>query len=150
MADDHDPLADAIAASGRSLAVAESLTGGLLSNRFARLPGAADWFRGGVVAYCRPVKEELLGIGEAPVVSEAAARSMARGAASVLGADVALAVTGVGGPDPQDGLEPGTVWIALHRPDGDDLAERHVFKGDPAAVVEQTCGAASRLLLRGI
>jgi nicotinamide-nucleotide amidase len=147
---DDDALVEAIERSGRSIAVAESLTGGLLSNRLARLPGAADWFRGGVVAYSRAVKEDLLGIGDAPVVSERAARAMARHAASLLGADVGVAVTGVGGPDPQDGLPAGTVWIALHRPDGDDLAEEHAFAGDPVDVVEQTCAAAGRLLQRGL
>jgi nicotinamide-nucleotide amidase len=148
--DADEELAAAIERSGRSLAVAESLSGGLLSNRFARLPDAADWFRGGIVAYCRPVKEDLLDIGDVPVVSEAAATAMATHAASILGADVGLAVTGVGGPDPEDGLEPGTVWIALYRPDGDDLAERHVFAGNPAEVVEQTCAAACGLLTRSL
>jgi nicotinamide-nucleotide amidase len=147
---DDDALVEVIERSGRSIAVAESLTGGLLANRFARLPGASDWFRGGVVAYSRSVKEDLLGIGDAPVVSESAARAMAAHAAAVLGADVALAVTGVGGPDPQDGLPAGTVWIALHRPGGDDLAEEHAFAGDPAEVVDQTCEAAGRLLRRAL
>src|SRR5688572_4998019 len=96
---------------GSTVAVAESLTGGMLSSRLARREGASDWFRGGVVAYSRLTKERLLGIGDVPVVSEAAARAMAENVARLLSADLAVAVTGVGGPDPEDGVPPGTVWI---------------------------------------
>jgi nicotinamide-nucleotide amidase len=127
------------------VAVAESLTGGLLCSRFARQEGASDWFRGGVVAYTRMTKERLLDIGDAPVVSEAAARAMAAHVAELLSADVAVAVTGVGGPDPEDGIPPGTVWIALHSV---GRAEAHLFHfdGDPTAVCDQTCDAAEALL----
>lgn len=130
---------------GPTVAVAESLTGGLLCSRLARREGAAEWFRGGVVAYTRLTKERLLDIGDAPVVSEAAARSMAAHVAELLSADVAVAVTGVGGPDPEDGIPPGTVWIARC---GDGGTEAHLFHfdGDPTAVCDQTCDAAEALL----
>ena len=74
-----------LVAKGWSLAVAESLTGGLLADRAARLPNAARWFRGGLVAYHADVKRDLLGIGDAPPVSEASARSMAANVARLLG-----------------------------------------------------------------
>jgi nicotinamide-nucleotide amidase len=128
-----------------TVAVAESLTGGLLCSRFARQEGASDWFRGGVVAYARMTKERLLDIGDAPVVSEAAARAMAAGVAELLSADVAIAVTGVGGPDPEDDIPPGTVWIARYR-GGETEAHLLRFDGDPAAVCDQTCDAAEALL----
>lgn len=133
------------ASSRGSVAVAESLTGGLLCSRFARQEGASAWFRGGVVAYARMTKERLLDIGDAPVVSEAAARSMAVNVAELLSADVAIAVTGVGGPDPEDDILPGTVWIAMYSA-GETEAHLFRFDGDPTAVCTQTCDAAETLL----
>jgi nicotinamide-nucleotide amidase len=70
-------------------------------------------FRGGIVSYASEVKFELLGVPEGPVVSAPAAEAMAVGARRVLGADVGLAVTGVAGPDWQDGERPGTVYVGL-------------------------------------
>jgi len=98
---------------GMSLAVAESLTGGLMAARLTAVPGASAWFRGGVVSYASDVKRSVLGVGDGPVVSEAAAAEMAAGVARVLGADVAVAVTGVAGPDEQEGQPVGTVWVGL-------------------------------------
>jgi PncC family amidohydrolase len=92
-------LVEGLTRRGWTLAVAESLTGGLLADHFARLPEAGSWFRGGIVAYAEGVKRSLLDIGDAPVVSEGAARAMAETAARLLGAEVAVAVTGVGGPE---------------------------------------------------
>jgi len=106
---DADQVGAALKRSGRTLAVAESLTGGLLASVFARASGSSEWFRGGVVAYSSAVKHDLLDVPEGPVVSAAAARAMASGAGRLLGADVAVAVTGVGGPGQQDGEPPGTV-----------------------------------------
>lgn len=128
-----------------TVAVAESLTGGLLCSRLARREGASDWFRGGVVAYARMTKERLLDIGDAPVVSEAAARSMAAHVAELLSADVAIAVTGVGGPAPEDGIAPGTVWIASYGA-GETEAQLFRFDGDPTAVCDQTCDVAEIIL----
>jgi nicotinamide-nucleotide amidase len=98
---------------GLTLALAESLTGGLMASRVTAIPGASRWFRGGIVSYASEVKRDLLDVGEGPVVSETAAAEMATGAARVLGADVGLAVTGVAGPDEQDGQPVGTVWVGL-------------------------------------
>jgi len=96
-----------------SLAVAESLTGGLVGSRLTAVPGASDWFRGSLVVYASEAKRSLLGVGDGPVVSESAATEMASGAASTLGADVGLSLTGVAGPTEQDGQPVGTVWIGL-------------------------------------
>ena len=109
---DADLVGAALKHSGRTLAVAESLTGGLLASAFARASGSSEWFRGGIVAYSSVVKYDLLDVPRGPVVSEVAAVAMARGAGRLLEADVAVAVTGVGGPDPQDGEPNGTVWVA--------------------------------------
>jgi nicotinamide-nucleotide amidase len=134
-------LTDRVQRSGLQVAVAESLTGGLLASRLARLEGASDWFRGGVVAYAAGVKHDLLGVGPVPVVSERAALEMAAGVRALLGADLALGVTGVGGPGDQDGHPPGTVWIAVDVR-GRAHAELHRFAGDPQEVCTATCTAA--------
>jgi len=100
-------------ARGSSLAVAESLTGGLLGARITAVPGASDVFRGAVVAYASDVKHGVLGVPSGPVVSAGAARAMAEGARRVLGADVGLATTGVAGPTEQEGRPAGTVFLGL-------------------------------------
>ena len=109
---------------GLTVAVAESLTGGLVASRMVGVPGASDWFRGGVVAYDSDVKVDLLGVPEGPVVSEAAAMAMADGVRRLLGADVGLSTTGVAGPTEQEGQPPGTVWLGLAL--GDDVDAVHV------------------------
>ncbi|MDE0237578.1 MAG: competence/damage-inducible protein A [bacterium] len=103
---------DALRSRGWTLALAESLTGGLIGSRLTAVPGASDVFRGGLVSYASDVKFDLLDVPEGPVVSEEAVTAMAHGAAKLLGADCAIAVTGVAGPDPLDGEDPGTVWMA--------------------------------------
>jgi nicotinamide-nucleotide amidase len=142
---DAELVGAALRNRGRTLAVAESLTGGLLASTFARAPGASEWFRGGVVAYASAVKHDLLDVPGGPVVSKAAAVAMARGAARLLAADVALAVTGVGGPDPQDGEPPGTVWTATW-PDQLGAAVLLRLSGSPESICEQVCTQAVRLL----
>ena len=119
------------------LGVAESLTGGLVVQALARAEGSSDWLRGGVVAYARDVKHELLGVTDDKVVSDQSAREMAAATRRLLRADIAVAVTGVGGPESQDGEPPGTVWIAVDS-GGHQLAELHRFAGDPSEV----CGSA--------
>lgn len=98
---------------GWTLGLAESVTGGLVASRIVSVPGASRWFRGAVVAYASEVKFGVLGVPEGPVVSEEAAAAMASGARRVLGADVGLGVTGVAGPDTQDGQDVGTVFLGV-------------------------------------
>ena len=98
---------------GRTLAVAESLTGGLLASRLVAVPGASAWFRGGIVSYASDVKHDLLEVPPGPVVSEAAAVAMADAVRRRLGADVGVSTTGVAGPTEQDGQPAGTVWLGL-------------------------------------
>lgn len=110
---EHSVL-EQLRARGLTLGVAESLTGGMIGSRICDVAGASDVFRGSVVAYASDVKFSVLDVPEGPVVSGEAAAAMAEGARRVLGADVAVAVTGVAGPDPQEGLAPGTVFVGLH------------------------------------
>jgi nicotinamide-nucleotide amidase len=98
---------------GFTVAVAESLTGGLVASRMVSVPGSSDWFRGGVVAYASEVKHDVLDVPEGPVVSEAAAMAMADGVRRLLGADIGLSTTGVAGPTDQEGHPPGTVWLGM-------------------------------------
>jgi nicotinamide-nucleotide amidase len=98
---------------GKTVAVAESVTGGLVSSRMVAVPGASGWFRGAIVSYASEVKFDLLGVPEGPVVSSDAAAAMAAGVADRLGADVGLAITGVAGPEIQDGQSVGTVFVAV-------------------------------------
>lgn len=123
-----DELVGRLIARGWSVAVAESLTGGLVVSSLVSVPGASAAVRGGIVAYATPLKHTLLGVDAALLAAEGAAhpdvaRQMAAGvreAAAVDGeaADVGIATTGVAGPTPQDGRAVGTVHIAVATPDG--------------------------------
>jgi nicotinamide-nucleotide amidase len=95
------------------LGLAESITGGLVASRLVSVPGTSEVLKGGVVAYMTDVKRSVLGVTAEKVVSEECARQMAAGARRVIGADVGLGVTGVAGPDEQEGQPPGTVFFGL-------------------------------------
>jgi nicotinamide-nucleotide amidase len=109
---------DALRARGETLAVAESLTGGLLAARITDVPGASAAFRGGVVTYATDAKASLLGVPAGVLdahgaVSAETAAAMASGARELLGASYGLALTGVAGPDEQEGKPVGTVYLGL-------------------------------------
>ena len=128
-----------------TVAVAESLTGGKVACHLAAAPEASQWFRGGVVAYSAEVKHDVLGVPAGPVVSESCAEAMATGVAKLLDATLAVATTGVGGPGPQDGEAPGTVWLAVASEHGVTAQLQH-FAGEPPDVLDQTVRHALRLL----
>jgi nicotinamide-nucleotide amidase len=109
--------------SGRHLALAESFTGGLIASRIVAVPGASRWFRGGVVAYASDTKQKILGIASEAVVSAQAAAQMAEGALELFEAEVAVATTGVAGPDPEEGHPPGTAFVGIAFSAGDSTAE---------------------------
>ena len=153
-----------IAMQGRTLATAESITGGQLGSTITAIPGASQIFRGGVVAYATDLKSSLLGVSDSLLADGGAVQAqvaleMATGVAVKLDADFGLAVTGVAGPTSQDGHLPGTVFVAcvmrdeqgsvidsvvdeLHLiPNGDDPRESR------DQVREETVAAALELLL---
>nr|WP_066463871.1 CinA family protein [Sanguibacter suarezii] len=137
--------------AGRSLAVAESLTGGMLAATLVDVPGASSVFRGAVVAYATDLKSALLGVDPALLDSRGAvdpevALQMAAGVRDRLGADVGVATTGVAGPDPQDGQPPGTVFVAVDVRGGLSQVRALVLDGDRAAVRAATVQAALALL----
>ena len=142
-------VADGARERGRTIAVAESLTSGRLLSELGQGEAASEWLRGGVVAYATEVKHEVLRVSDGPVVSARCAEEMAAGVARLLSADVAVSTTGVGGPDPEEGREPGTVYLGwwCHGRAGSEL---HTFDGDPAQVLEDTVAAALVLLARTV
>jgi nicotinamide-nucleotide amidase len=111
-------IIDLLRRRGLTVAVAESLTGGLLVAELVSVPGASAVVRGGVVAYATELKATLLGVPEpllaehGPVHPDVAA-AMADGVRSRLGASIGISTTGVAGPDPQDGHAPGEVWVGF-------------------------------------
>jgi nicotinamide-nucleotide amidase len=133
-----------------TLGVAESLTGGLIASRLVNVPGASAWFRGGVVAYHEQVKFDVLGVPVGPVVSEKAAAAMAEGVRRVTGSDVGLGITGVAGPDEQEGVAPGTVFVGLSRPDGTTEARELHLPGDRERVRQYGSISALDLLRRAL
>jgi PncC family amidohydrolase len=117
----------------QSVAVAESCTAGLLASEIAAIPGCGDWFAGGVVAYHSTVKFQLLGVPEGPVISADAAMAMARGVRELLGTDIGISITGVAGPDTEEGQPVGTVFIGVDGPAGSHAVSL-VIEGDPDRV----------------
>jgi nicotinamide-nucleotide amidase len=112
-----------------TLGLAESVTGGMIASRICDMPGASAVLRGAIVSYASEVKFDVLGVPEGPVVNEPTVRAMVEGVCRVLKADVGIAVTGVAGPGPQDGEEPGVVWMATSV-DGEVHATRAKFPFD--------------------
>jgi nicotinamide-nucleotide amidase len=129
-----------------TLGLAESVTGGLIASRLVGVPGASDWFRGGVVSYASQVKFQVLGVDDGPVVTETAARQLALGAQRVLGASIGLSVTGVAGPDEQDGQPVGTVFVGLAFVDGSTEVVRLKLPGDRERVRQYSTIGALNLL----
>ena len=134
---------------GLTLALAESVTGGLVSGRLTQIAGASDVFRGAVVSYASDVKHEVLHVSPGPVVSEAAAAQMAQGAKDLLGADVGLALTGVAGPDQQDGQPVGTLCVAVVLPDGQVHTKTFALPGQREQM-RQMSVISSLDMLRGL
>jgi nicotinamide-nucleotide amidase len=122
--------------SGRSFAVAESCTGGLVSALLTDVPGSSDYFLGGVVSYANSAKERFLGVSPETLekygaVSEQTAREMAEGARNRFGSDVAAAITGIAGPDGGTPEKPvGTVWFAVSDRGGAIRTKNRRFWGD--------------------
>ena len=148
-ADEFAGLATEIArramAAHLTVAAAESLTSGAITNALGAAPEASEWLRGGVVAYAESVKREVLGVTTDDITSAQCARELATGVAQLLDADAAIAVTGVGGPEPADGERAGSVYTAVTV--RGDIRDAHFqVDGDPSEVVHRTVRAALELL----
>ena len=137
----------ALVVRGVRLATAESCTGGWIAKTITDIPGSSDWFDGGVVSYSNTSKMFLLGVPEETLkahgaVSEQAVRAMAEGARERFAASLAVAVSGIAGPDGGSPAKPvGTVFFAWATPAGTTVAKRH-FTGGREAVRRQTVALA--------
>jgi nicotinamide-nucleotide amidase len=140
-----------LAAAGLRISTAESCTGGWIAKTLTDVPGSSAWFGTGLVCYSNDAKITLLGVAasdlaEHGAVSESVVRAMARGALERAPADVAVAVSGIAGPDGGTAAKPvGTVWIgwAWRTGTGVQVAARaHLFAGDRDAVRRQAVAAA--------
>lgn len=146
-------LGEACRRRGWTLAVAESCTGGGVGEAITRAPGSSAWFDRGFVTYSNEAKTDLLGVkpetlGGHGAVSEATAREMVQGALSQSRADLAVAVTGIAGPDGGSAARPvGLVWFAWAGIDGPERAEFRIFGGDRAAIRREAVAEALRGLL---
>lgn len=138
-------------AEGLTLAVAESCTGGLLSDRLTNVAGASDYLRGGIVAYCNQVKQDLLGVPEAMLeehgaVSGAVAQRMAEGVRERLNTDIGLSTTGIAGPKGGTPEKPvGSVWIGIAT-SLTTAAHHFVFTSDRLFNKDRTCTEALNIL----
>lgn len=135
-----------------TLAVAESLTGGLVGARLSAVAGASLTFRGGVIAYATEVKESLLGVDGALLAREGAvhqdvAEQMAVGVCQLVDAVYGLALTGVAGPDWQDGKPPGTLHVAVAAPSGVVATALRLSTRDRSGIRDAATEAALDLLL---
>ncbi len=138
-------------AAGHTLAVAESLTGGLLAAALTDIPGSSAAFRGGVVSYATEVKASLLGVDAEMLATHGAvyppvAAAMAAGVRTRLGASYGLATTGVAGPDPACGQSVGTVHVAVSDPD-DTVVRTLALAGGRQEIRTLTVEAVLGLLL---
>lgn len=128
-------VAALVLVKGWRLATAESCTGGGISHAITTMAGSSQWFAGGVISYANDVKEKLLKVPQTMLlqhgaVSKPVARAMAQGVRTLLNTDIAVAVTGIVGPDGGSAEKPvGTVWIAWSVAAG-TTARRFQFRGD--------------------
>ena len=137
-------------ASGRTLSVAESCTGGMISHLITSVPGASAYYLGSVTSYAVSVKERVLGVPAETVerygvVSGEVAAAMAEGVRRVTGSDYAVATTGLAGPDGDEFNPVGTVWIGVAGPGG-TKSVRRLFKNDRKRNIERFSAAALDLL----
>ncbi|GAB2689072.1 hypothetical protein GCM10027194_24110 [Thalassiella azotivora] len=154
IADLAEEVADLAGRHDLGVAAVESLTGGAVSSALSAAPSSAQWYRGTVVAYSPRVKYELMGVPEGPVVTEECARCLVTSGARLLLADAAVAVTGVGGPDDEEGHPPGTVWFGVTAGQGVSVTLEHLgtdasdgSERDPEEIVHVTTIRALELLV---
>jgi nicotinamide-nucleotide amidase len=144
-------ILETLAARAETVAVAESLTGGLLAATLVDVPGASAVFRGGFILYATDLKHRLGGVSrdllhERGPVDPEVALSMAVGARNACAADWGLSTTGVAGPEPVGGLPAGIAYVACHGPLAYGATRRLRLSGDRPAIRRAVVGAALDLL----
>ena len=145
-------LGAALRAAGKTIACAESCTGGLVTSRLTDIPGSSDYVMGSVVSYTNDIKERLVGVRHETLaahgaVSPETAREMADGIRRVIRTDLGLGITGIAGPGGGTAAKPvGLVYIAVSSEKGTRVTENH-FSGTRTEVKQQTSDAALALAL---
>jgi PncC family amidohydrolase len=153
---DAHKIVEALSTAGKTLAVAESCTGGLLAASIVDVPGASAIFKGGIVSYSNEIKAGVLGVPQTILdqhgaVSSECAGAMAEGALTLLKTDIACSTTGIAGPGGATPAKPvGTVWFGVARKNGPTSTRLFLFKGDRASIRAQSVAAAQRLILEAI
>ena len=137
---------------GKTLATAESCTGGGIGQALTAVPGASEVYKGGIISYCNEIKHKLLDVpvntlAEFGAVSAPVAEAMAKGARSALNADIAVSVTGLAGPSGDEFGNPvGTVFIG-YADEKNAISRHYLFSGDRDAIRKQAVYAALELIL---
>ena len=140
---------------GKTLATAESCTGGGIGQTLTAVPGASEVYKGGIISYCNEIKHKLLDVpdctlAEFGAVSAPVAEAMAQGARNALNADVAVSVTGLAGPSGDAFGNPvGTVFIG-YADERITLSRHYLFSGDRDAIRKQAVDAALELILENV
>ncbi|NWG18207.1 MAG: CinA family protein [Chloroflexi bacterium] len=143
----------ALRAKGWTICTAESCTGGLVTHRLTNIPGSSAYVLGGVIAYSNRAKQSLLHVRQGTLiaygaVSEQTASEMAAGARELFGADLAISVTGIAGPDGGSDEKPvGLTYIGIAGPDGFHTVQRYIWQGDREAIKSASADAALQLVL---
>lgn len=137
---------------GKTLATAESCTGGMIGAALTSIPGASKVYKGGIISYWSEVKQNLLNVNPEDLeklgpVSMQVAGSMAQGARQALHADIAISVTGLAGPDGDEfGRPVGTVFVGFDS-GAETIVKRYCFEGDRNSIRNQAAKAALELIL---
>ncbi|MDH3365877.1 MAG: CinA family protein [Thermoplasmata archaeon] len=137
--------------SRRTVAVAESCTGGKLGDALTDIPGSSDYFLGGVISYSNNAKIDILGVDKSVILEEGAvsknvAKMMAEGVRTVFGADIGIGITGIAGPTGATPSKPvGLVYIAVCSSERNECA-KEVFEGSRTSVKNQAVARTLQLL----
>jgi PncC family amidohydrolase len=147
-----EQLAQKLTSSHKTLATAESCTGGLIGHTLTNISGSSNWYKGGVIAYANEIKTQFLGVPAALIdqygaVSRPVAQAMAEGARKRLKSDFAIATTGIAGPTGGTTAKPvGLVFIAIATPKK-TIIKKFIFKGTRLNIKKQTLNESLKLLV---
>jgi PncC family amidohydrolase len=145
-------VAEVLSGTGLTVAVAESITGGMIGSLITEQPGSSAYFAGGVIAYSNAVKREQLGVSASLLesvgaVSREVGEAMARGVRARLGTSLGVAVTGIAGPGAEGTSKPiGLTYVAVAS-DGHVASREFIFAGDRASIRRQAATEALRMLV---
>ena len=140
-----------LSAQGRSVACAESCTGGLITNRLTDIAGSSAYVHGSVICYTNAIKQRVVGVNETTLakhtaISAATAREMAEGVRKIMQTDYGVSTTGNAGPSASEGQPVGLVYTAVAGPDGTKVVA-HRFTGTRSGIKQKTADVALKMLI---